>query len=150
MKVWNVAGLVGLLGIAGCGASGAAEPTVDDLQSAMQGYSAWDQIAPWVGVQESGEAHGAFVQIWWNTQAVEAIEAGGSGAMPFGSLIVKEGYGSDDPADLAATTVMWKVEDYGWFWARFNAAGEATVSGRPDACVNCHAGGDDSMLAVRC
>jgi len=123
-------------------------PAVAELEAAMTGYDTWSQIDPWTGVQPSGEAHGAYVQIWWNETAKSAIEAGGTAPMPTGSLIVKEGYGSDDDDDLNAVTVMWKVEDYGWFWARFNAAGEATMSGQPDGCVNCHASGDDAMLAV--
>lgn len=125
------------------------EPTVEELESAMAGYDAWSQAADWTGVTESGATHGAFVQIWWNDTALDAISAGGSDEMPAGSLIVKEGYGSDDPTDLNAVTAMWKVEDYGWYWARFNADGDAVVSGQPDGCVNCHADGDDYLLAAQ-
>jgi hypothetical protein len=149
MNARNVALGALLASLCACGSGEADPPTVDELNAAMEGYSAWDQIAPWVGVQESGEAHGAFVQIWWNPTAAAAIAAGGSAPMPDGSLIVQEGYTTDDPSDLAATTVMWKAADYGWFWARFNASGAVTMSGRPDGCVNCHASGDDSMLAVQ-
>jgi hypothetical protein len=137
-----------VLALISCGGDAEpVEPTLADLEAAMAGYEGWAQLAPWEGVQPSEAAHGAFVQIWWNDTAEAAIAAGGSDPMPAGSLIVKEGYGSEDTTDLNATTVMWKVEEYGWFWARFDAAGEVTLSGQPGACVECHAPGDDEMLA---
>lgn len=123
-------------------------PTVAELEAAMAGYDRWNQLGRWIGVQPSGDAHGAYAQIWWNNTASVAIAEGGSEPMPPGSLIVKEGYSTDDPADLNAISAIWKIEGYGWFWARFNADREHVFSGQPEMCANCHYSGDDSMLAI--
>jgi hypothetical protein len=34
-----------------------------------------------------------------------------------------------------------------WFWAEYDADGEASYSGTPDVCTDCHASGSDSVRA---
>lgn len=123
----------------------------DLLWDAVQGREDWDAPPRWDGVQNpaAGSGHGTFVQITANDTA---IAAWGDDPMPSGSIIVKR---THDQADGSAPTTtlyaMWKVPDYqpnagGWFWAVYRS-GEATTTGAPALCTNCHGSGDDLVRA---
>lgn len=124
------------------GAPDAAPDPAADLWEAITGandYKEWagfpghEGVVPYTG---HGATHRrAFV----NTTA-----AGDLAAMPDGSIIVKENLTSDNPADLAAITVMQK-QGATWYWARFMPDGSHDVAGTtedPSAapCVSsgCH------------
>ncbi len=64
---------------------------------------------------------------------------------PEGSLIVKDGYDSDNALDLIAA--MEKRAD-GWFWAEWldHESSTSDFSGKPDICIDCHQPGDDFVL----
>ncbi len=98
----------------------------------------------------SGAPHGETVRIFVNDVALEAVNSGMfDGSLPNGSIVVKENYGGsvDMPGDVAALTVMYKVEGYNpdggdWFYVKASADGMTIdAEGLPDGCVNCHAGG---------
>lgn len=128
----------------GCG----TEPTADELEAEMAGFESWSQTAEWTGVQPSEAVHGDFVQIWWNDVAFDALTAGGGGEMPDGAVIVKEGYDDDDGATVRATTAMWKVEGYGWFWGQWDADGALGEHRQPGLCTGCHSPGQDMVLSA--
>ena len=99
--------------------------------------------------------HGDYVSIWMNDTAAAAINSGGGGDLPEGSIIVKEGYndvsGGGVGDELKGVTAMLKEEgwgDDGWFWAKFDTdrGGGVLLAGAVAACANCHAGGQDAVL----
>ncbi|MGK3946444.1 hypothetical protein ABK046_49820, partial [Streptomyces caeruleatus] len=55
-------------------------------------------------------------------------------AWPDGSIIVKEGYASDE---LSLIAVM-KKESGSWFWAEYDQDGQILFSGKPKICLDCH------------
>jgi hypothetical protein len=130
------------------GGDGAAQ--AEALWDEMNGYSGWPQVAPWEGVQASGAAHGAFVQIWVNDVAQAGAAAGGTDFAE-GSVLVKESY---DSADGGATgvTAMKKTGgagDGGWIFAKFGVDGTVELAGdeASGGCAGCHSAGPDYSLA---
>jgi hypothetical protein len=119
----------------------------DDLWSSMSGYSSWSQLESWSGVVASTDGtHGAYVQIWANDLAYEALVAGT--AVPDGGIVVKEGYSDETGADLTGVTAMQKITGYDadsgdWFWAKYDTAGAASVTGAASGCYGCHSVYDD-------
>ena len=99
-------------------------------------------------MQPGKSPHGKFVRTF-----VNPIGAANPAAPGFGTVIVKENYPRDDPASLAALTVMQRIEGYDpenqdWFWARYTPAGELTHSGKVTSCADCHfdADGEDFVF----
>jgi len=96
----------------------------------------------------SGEPHGSVVRIFVNDVALQAAAAPGfDGVLPPGSVVVKENYtGADpnDPGQLAALTIMTKVEGFNpdandWFWLKARGDGGAIdKEGAVDGCIACH------------
>jgi hypothetical protein len=123
-----------------------------DLWDELSGYETWEQHADWTGIVASEDGtHGDFVSIWMNDTAAAAINTGGGGDLPEGSIIVKEGYNDEAGADMKGLTVMLKEEgwgDDGWFWAKFDTDGGGGIqlSGAASACSDCHASGQDAVL----
>lgn len=93
--------------------------------------------------QESSAPHSDRTQIFVNGTVAAVLDAGEPiTSWPVGSLIVKDGFDSDDEHALIA--VMDKRDD-GWFWAEYldPASSESKYSGKPDLCTGCHEAGDD-------
>lgn len=63
-------------------------------------------------------------------------------AWPDGTVFIKEGF---DGAELAIVALMHK-RDGAWFYAEYDGDGEVLFSGRPDICVDCHAGAKDDFV----
>lgn len=112
------------------------EELAAELWTAVQGWEDWDSAEGWpeLSISEDG-THGDFVTI-----KVNSVEAAGGGD---GSIIVKKGF--DDAEGASArdgVTVMWQTDLYdsesGWFWAKFDADGNASPVGNPDGCTGCH------------
>lgn len=87
------------------------------------------------------EPHGAWLTTYVNEPALKALNGGGSGPLPAGSIVVKENYLPEKK--LAAVTVMYKVEGFDpahndWFWLKRSAAGQIEASGKVDGCIGCH------------
>ncbi len=98
------------------------------------------------GYLEGGSPHGNVVRILVNGVAYEAA-MDFQGELPYGSIIVKENYPGesvDEPGDLAALTIMYKLEGFNpeagdWFWVK--ASGDASVvdaEGAVGGCIDCH------------
>lgn len=94
--------------------------------------------------QPSDAPHSDNVEIFINETVVDALTNGELSSWPEGSLIVKDGYTDDGAHKLVAA--MEKRSD-GWFWAEWDAEGDAEYSGKPDVCIDCHASGSDFVLA---
>ena len=131
------------------GACGDAAPSDEELTTeaweAIQGYASWGQVDPWIGIQPSGRAHGAYVQNWFN----DAAEANHGGTIPDGGIAVKENYETADGREPIAIFVMYKVEGYDpdngdWFYARYAPDGTVDVAGQDaGSCAGCHNDGAD-------
>ncbi|MBN1200535.1 MAG: cytochrome P460 family protein, partial [Anaerolineae bacterium] len=125
-------------------------------------YTEWGSWPPdrWTdfgGLVPGGPPHGNTVRIFVNDIALEAAAAEEfDGLLPPGSIVVKENYNGsvDDPGDLAALTIMYKVAGYNpdandWFWVKAAGDGSAIdAEGAPEDCTGCHgqAGNADYML----
>lgn len=125
-------------------------------------YTTWkswtaDRWNDYGGYLVGGSPHGATIRIFVNEVALEAVEAADfDGVLPYGSIIVKENYMGtpDEPGELAALTVMYKVEGFNpeggdWFWLKTPGDGSAIdAEGAVEGCISCHAqeGNADYML----
>jgi hypothetical protein len=90
---------------------------------------------------QGGQPHGAWLSTHVNDTAFKALTSG-QGALPAGSIIVKENYMPDKT--LAAVTVMYKVAGYDaknndWYWLKRSADGKIDASGKVESCIACHA-----------
>ncbi len=120
-----------------------------DLWNDIDGYSSWSQFEGFEGVQVSEAVHGSYVQVWFNDVAVDHYTSG-SGDMPDGAIVVKEGY-SDEGETVTSITVMQKdatQPNSGWFWANFSEAGDINLAGDQSGCYDCHSSGQDYNLVA--
>lgn len=116
-------------------------------------YTAWgtwpaDQWNKFDTFLKSGEPHGSVVRIFVNDVALDAAAAAGfDGTLPPGSIVLKENYMGTDPAEpgqLAALTIMYKVEGFNpdandWFWVKAAGDGSAVdAEGAVAGCIGCH------------
>ncbi len=127
--------------------------SIVEYVTATNDYSAWgtwptDEWNDFSNYLVSGEPHGNVVRIFVNDVALEAAaDPAFAGALPAGSMIVKENYMSTDPAepgDVAALTVMYKVDGFNpdandWYWVK-SAEGKSGVAkeGAVGGCIGCH------------
>jgi hypothetical protein len=125
-----------------------------------QEWGTWpaDDWTDFSDLLEGGDPHGMTVRIFVNDVALEAAQTEGfDGILPPGSIVVKENYGGtvEEPGELAAVTIMYKVEGFNpeandWFWLKAPVDGNRTVdaSGAVDGCIGCHGspGNQDYLL----
>lgn len=103
-------------------------------------YRSWP-LWPGKGELYTGqEPHGMLLTTYVSPLALDALTSG-SPMMPEGAIIVKENYAPD--STFMAVTAMHKVAGYDpehndWFWAKWDTAGVAEVSGRVEMCATCH------------
>ncbi len=126
-------------------------------------YTAWASwpsddvnIEDFSGLLPGQEPHGVAVRIFVNDRALAAIERDDfNGILPPGSIVVKENYMGtvEEPGDLAAITVMYKVDGFNpeandWFWVMSAPEGAVDAAGAVDMCIACHAqeGNSDYLL----
>ncbi len=125
-------------------------------------YTEWgswnaDRWSDFGGLLTSGEPHGNTIRIFVNDVARQAVQADDfDGTLPYGSIVVKENYmgALSNPGDIAALTVMYKVEGFNpeagdWFWMKAAGDGSAVMAaGAVEGCINCHSqeGNADYML----
>lgn len=124
------------------GAPDAAPDPAAALWEAISGandYKTWPEFPGHAGVVPY-TGHGATHR----RAFVNDTAAGDLVGLPDGSILVKENLTSEDPADLAAITVMQK-QGSSWYWARFKTDGTHDVAGLTDdpsaaPCVSsgCH------------
>jgi hypothetical protein len=108
-----------------------------------ENYRSWARAPGYETRQASNAAHGDAVDIYVDNTVSIALAVPGIIAWPMGSLIVKDGF---DNGDLELVAAMEKRGD-GWFWVEWNTKGEASYSGKPSLCIDCHEGGADSVRA---
>lgn len=126
----------------------ADQQRADSLWDQMQGHEQWGYFDAHPGMMEGNGPHGEYVET-----RINAVAARDQADPPFGSILVKENYGSQDRSSLESYTVMQRVEGYDpengdWFWARWSADGELTHAGKVGMCYDCHfdAQGDDFVF----
>lgn len=115
--------------------------------------SPWEDWASWPGhegVREGQAPHGPNHRIFVNKTLLSSLPSASRRAPP-GAIIVKENMDAD--RKVTAITVMAKVEGYDppngdWFWARYDLAGKAGVSGKAAGCIACHAGMKDNDYVI--
>jgi len=136
--------------LAACTSLGTPEDqqVASSLWTSIEGHREWGFFDDHPGVMKGKSPHGKYVATYINN-----VARGNQADPPYGSILVKENYSSDDPADLGGYTVMERIEGYDpengdWFWARFDAKGKQTHSGKVAMCFDCHfdADGDDFVF----
>jgi hypothetical protein len=106
-------------------------------------YRDWSRAPGYEQRRPSHTAHSDAVDIYVNTKVAEALATADITAWPVGSLIVKDGF---DDGDLELVAAMEKRES-GWFWAEWDGDGDASYSGSPSLCIDCHRSGSDFVRA---
>lgn len=145
--MWMIAALA--CGTAGgdSGLDEATQATLDELNTALDGYETWDQVADWEGVQPSESVHGDYTEVWLNADAFATVSAAAGEDMPDGAILAKQAYNDAEGTDLGNLTAMYKVEG-AWFWASWDSAGELVDAGDVSSCSGCHSAGQDSVLVT--
>ncbi|MGL1892158.1 MAG: cytochrome P460 family protein [Spirochaetaceae bacterium] len=105
-------------------------------------YNTYSYMPGQEGLKNGQSPHGVLHKIFANKILLDGLPAK-SGTVPYGSIIVKENYTSDE--ELDKLTVMVKVKDYNpeagdWFWAAIKPNGEILAEGTPKGCLSCHSG----------
>ena len=113
------------------------------LWKSMQGYQDWAQFEDFEGIVDGDTVHGDYVKVWVND-----IGAADPAGLPYGTIIVKEGYDDEAGTDLNAITVMHRIEGYhpekgDWYYVRYAKDGKASDSGQVGFCIKCHDNVDD-------
>ena len=121
-----------------------------EIWNDIQGFEDnWTEPDLWQGIQPSIDGtHGAYVQIWADAAALEAINNGTE--VPDGGTIVKCGFENESGSPVGesghALTAMRKIDGYdpdnqNWFWVRFDGqTGEVDrFAGAVPMCSGCHA-----------
>lgn len=124
-------------------------------------YSEWgtwpaDDFNDFSGLLTSGAPHGGIVRIFVNDVALAAAEDF-TGELPLGSIILKENYTGtmvDEPGDLDALTIMYKVEGYNpdqgdWYWLKVLADGTIAAEGKVAGCIGCHGQANNKDYVLR-
>jgi hypothetical protein len=107
-------------------------------------YRSWQRAPGYETARSSNAAHGNRVAIYVNETVAGALDSDQAlQQWPEGSLIVKDGF---DGSDLKLVAAMEKRAD-GWFWAEYDDEGDASYSGEPELCTECHESGDDGVRA---
>lgn len=113
-------------------------------------YNEWgtwptDAYNDFSGLLTSGAPHGGIVRVFVNDVALAAAEDF-TGQLPAGSIVLKENYTGtmlDEPGELDALTIMYKVEGYNpdagdWYWLKVSGDGEIAAEGKVAGCIGCH------------
>ena len=107
-------------------------------------YRTWSRAPGFEERRPSAAAHGNAVDIYVNATVAQTLAGSGpASAWPTGSLIVKDGF---DDGDFELVAAMEKRAD-GWFWAEWDNEGDASHSGKPSVCIDCHSSGSDGVRA---
>jgi hypothetical protein len=109
-----------------------------------QGYQSWARAPGYESRRPTSAPHGDEVDIYINPTVQGILDAGEPiTSWPVGSLIAKDGF---EGGELSIVAAMEK-RDGGWFWAEWDAEGDASYSGNPDTCTGCHSSGADMVRA---
>ena len=109
-----------------------------------ESYHDWQHAPGYETRRHSNAPHGDEVTIYVNDALAARLAAQAPlDTWPVGSTIVKDGF---DGNKLDLVAVMDKRAD-GWFWAEYSSDGDASYSGHPDLCIDCHRSGADFVRA---
>ncbi len=142
-----------LLAVAGCPAMPGADDSAEDSPTGARlftritqddPYQEWAQFPDHRGTFFSVLPHGPMSQVFISGE-VESALTSFNGALPDGSIIVKENVGTSPDVTEAALTVMWKVQGFDpanndWFWANMTPEGQIVAEGKVQACAACPGG----------
>lgn len=109
-------------------------------------YKEWE-LMPGTGEMDPGNGvHGDMITVYVSDDAFSAVEDK-TGAMPNGSIVLKEGYSSD--GELQQIVIMQKVDGFDpehndWFWAAYSPDGEVLSEGSLSTCYDCHSQAQDN------
>jgi hypothetical protein len=141
MKTW-IAILVAAVGCS-FGAGCSSEEAVDERGAAalweqIQGetYTTWAKAPGWETEQPTVSAHGQTAVVFINDVAAQALSQPSGQPWPLGTLLVKDAYRNGSLAFVSAL----KKQESGWYFAEWDAGGNAKYAGRPDVCLGCHDG----------
>lgn len=104
------------------------------------------------GLLPGQSPHGVLHKIFVNKPLLDGLPAK-TGVVPYGSIIVKENYTTDE--ELDKLTIMAKIKGYNseagdWFWAAIKRDGTVLAEGVPMGCLSCHSGvKDNDYIVVR-
>ena len=92
------------------------------------------------GLQPGQSPHGLYHKIYIHPYIESALPVQ-QGQLPDGSIVVK--VNMDVNENITAYTIMAKVKGYNpdahdWFWAKLDAQGNETASGKVAPCIECH------------
>ena len=104
-------------------------------------YEKWGQWGDHTGIQPGAAPHGKYHKVFVNKRGIYSPEA----PVQYGTIVVKMNYADAGARNLNAVTVMYKVKDYNpeagdWFWVKYMPDGMVETYGRPQGCIDCHAG----------
>jgi hypothetical protein len=123
------------------------EPAAANIFLEIDGtYKEWNVWPGNESMEKGNGVHGEYVTVYVSDNAVSAAEAGGE-MMPYETMVVKEGFNSDE--ELTGIYLMYKVKDYDpenndWFWAAYSPEGSVTAEGQVDGCIGCHVNVQDA------
>ncbi len=105
-------------------------------------YQTYSYMPGQEGLKPGQSPHGVLHKIFVNKPLLDGLPST-TGKVPYGSIIVKENYTTDE--ELDKLTIMAKIEGYNeeagdWFWAAIKANGEVLAEGTPKGCLSCHSG----------
>lgn len=105
-------------------------------------YHTYSYMPGQEGLKPGQSPHGVLHKIFANKILLDGIPTK-TDSVPYGSIIVKENYNSDE--ELDKLTVMVKVKGYNpeagdWFWAALKTDGTVLAEGTPEGCLSCHSG----------
>lgn len=113
-------------------------------------YTQWKHWPGYEDIYPGKSPHGAYLKLYANEIALNAIQNGTIKELPAGSILVKENYGEDKKM-LMAITPMYKVAGFNpdagnWFWAKYGPDGNVMESGKIDSCIQCHSTAKTSYI----
>ncbi|HKP61036.1 MAG TPA: hypothetical protein VJV78_30105 [Polyangiales bacterium] len=133
------------LAFAACGDNqdpAAAHALWQDIHA--QDYRAFQRAPGYEARRHSNAPHGDKVIIYINDLVATALASSEPiASWPEGSLIIKDGF---DGPSLEIVAVMQK-RSTGWYWAEYAPDGDASYSGQPQLCIDCHGSGADYVRA---
>ena len=134
------------LAFAGCGDD--QDPTGAQLlwdRIAVENYQSWERAPKYETRKPSFTSHSESVEIFMNPILAKSVAERPVKEWPVGSLVVKRGY--TIRGNLTLVAAMEKRAD-AWYFYEYGADGDATFSGRPKLCIDCHKSGADFVWAL--
>jgi hypothetical protein len=130
-----------LVAAAGCGDDQDPQGAVELWDKIhAEKYQTWKRAPGYETRKPTNAPHSDEVDIFVNATMDQALTQFAE-TYPEGSLIVKDGYSGSDHSLVAAMEKRAGT----WYWAEWDSdsGGQATYSGAPAICTDCHSSGRD-------